>query len=109
MKFQIGIIGGSGLNNPDIFEDRKELIVTTPYGDPSAPLVQGKINGIDCVLLPRHGKGHTIIPGNINYRANIWALKEIGCTHVLVSTATGSLQERIKPGDIVILDNFIDR
>lgn len=72
-------------------------------------LIEGKISGIDCVLLARHGRKHSIMPSNINYRANIWALKNIGCTHVLVSTATGSLQEHIKPGDLVILDNFIDR
>lgn len=72
-------------------------------------LVEGKINGIDCVLLARHGRKHSIMPSNVNYRANIWALKNVGCTHVIVSTATGSLQEHIRPGDIVIVDNFIDR
>lgn len=72
-------------------------------------LIEGKINGVDCVLLARHGRKHSIMPSNVNYRANIWALKDVGCTHVVVSTATGSLQENIKPGDIVILDNFIDR
>ncbi|XP_044737288.1 S-methyl-5'-thioadenosine phosphorylase-like isoform X2 [Chrysoperla carnea] len=106
---KIGIIGGTGLNNPDIFETCEEIQVKTPYGEPSAPLIQGKIKGVDCVLLPRHGRGHTIMPGKINYRANISALKQVGCTHVLVSTASGSLREEIKPGDIVILDNFIDR
>lgn len=72
-------------------------------------LVEGKISGVDCVLLARHGRKHSIMPSNVNYRANIWALKNVGCTHVIVSTATGSLQEEIKPGDIVIIDNFIDR
>lgn len=78
-------------------------------GAPSDVLVEGKINGVECVLLARHGRKHSIMPSNINYRANIWALKNSGCTHIVVSTATGSLQEDIKPGDIVILDNFIDR
>lgn len=78
-------------------------------GAPSDVLVEGKINGVECVLLARHGRKHSIMPSNINYRANIWALKNVGCTHIIVSTATGSLQENIKPGDIVILDNFIDR
>lgn len=72
-------------------------------------LVEGKISGIDCVLLARHGRKHSIMPSNVNYRANIWALKNLGCTHVIVTTATGSLQEHIRPGDIVILDSFIDR
>lgn len=78
-------------------------------GAPSDVLIEGKINGINCVLLARHGRKHSIMPSNVNYRANIWALKNVGCTHIIVSTATGSLQENIKPGDIVILDNFIDR
>lgn len=78
-------------------------------GAPSDVLVEGKINGVECVLLARHGRKHSIMPSNVNYRANIWALKNVGCTHVVVSTATGSLQENIKPGDIVIIDNFIDR
>lgn len=72
-------------------------------------LINGKINGIECVLLGRHGRKHSIMPSNINYRANVWALKNVGCTHIIATTATGSLQEHIKPGDIVILDNFIDR
>lgn len=78
-------------------------------GAPSDVLVEGKINGVECVLLARHGRKHSIMPSNVNYRANIWALKNVGCTHIIVTTATGSLQEEIKPGDIVILDNFIDR
>lgn len=77
-------------------------------GAPSDVLVEGKINDVPCVLLARHGRKHSIMPSNINYRANIWALRNVGCTHIIVSTATGSLQEDIKPGDIVILDNFID-
>lgn len=78
-------------------------------GAPSDVLVEGKINGVECVLLARHGRKHSIMPSNVNYRANIWALKNVGCTHIIVSTATGSLQEDIKPGEIVIIDNFIDR
>lgn len=78
-------------------------------GAPSDVLIEGKINGVECVLLARHGRKHSIMPSNINYRANIWALKNSGCTHIVVTTATGSLQEDIKPGNIVIIDNFIDR
>lgn len=107
--FQIGFIGGSGLNNPQILENSKEVAIDTPYGAPSDVLIQGTIQGIDCVILARHGRQHTINPSNVNYRANIWALKSVGCTHVVVSTATGSLQEDIQPGDLVILDSFIDR
>lgn len=106
---KIGIIGGSGLSNPDLLENRTEKLVDTPYGKPSDVLLLGKIQGVDCVLLSRHGRGHSIMPGNVNFRANVWALKEEGCTHLLVTTACGSLQEGYHPGDIVILDQFIDR
>ncbi|KAK3599876.1 hypothetical protein CHS0354_022446 [Potamilus streckersoni] len=106
---KIGIIGGSGLSNPDILENKQEKYVDTPFGKPSDALLLGAIQGVDCILLARHGRGHTIMPSNVNYRANLWALKEEGCTHVLVTTACGSLQENIHPGDIVVLDQFIDR
>lgn len=106
---KVGIIGGSGLSNPDILKDKTDKVVDTPFGKPSDALVLGKIGDVDCVLLSRHARGHTIMPGRVNYRANIWALKEEGCTHILVTTACGSLQEGIHPGDIVILDQFIDR
>ena len=105
----MGIIGGTGLDNPDLLKNRKEREVKTLFGAPSDVLVEGDIEGVPCVLLPRHGKKHTILPGNVNYRANIWALKEAGCTHVIATAAVGSLKEEIKPGDIVIPDGFIDR
>jgi len=108
-KIKIGLICGSGLDNPDILEHRQEKFVDTPFGKPSDALVIGTINGVDCVLLSRHGRNHTIMPSSINYRANIWALKQEGCTHLLVTSACGSLKEEIKPGDFVILDQFIDR
>lgn len=104
---KIGIIGGSGIDNPDILENRKEKIISTPYG--STEIVEGTISSVPCVLLARHGKNHGIMPGNVNYRSNISALRTVGCTHILATTATGSLQENIKPGDIVILSDFIDR
>lgn len=109
ISIKVGIIGGSGLDDPDILKNRNEIKVSTPFGNPSDVLIHGDIGGVPCVLLARHGRKHSIMPGNINYRANIWALKEAGCTHLIVSTATGSLQEHIKPGDVVILDGFIDR
>ncbi|PSN31286.1 hypothetical protein C0J52_22287, partial [Blattella germanica] len=105
----IGIIGGTGLDDPDILEDRQEKTVCTPFGSPSDVLIEGKIGGVDCVLLARHGRKHNFSPSNINYRANIWALKEVGCTHVLASTACGSLREEIKPGELVLMGSFIDR
>lgn len=105
---KIGIIGGTGFDT-HILKDATETSVTTPYGDPSDVLLEGKIHGIPCVVLPRHAKGHSIMPGKINYRANIWALKQVGCTHLLVTTATGSLREEIKPGHFVVPHDFIDR
>ncbi|KAF2350587.1 Methylthioadenosine phosphorylase (MTAP) [Trinorchestia longiramus] len=107
---KIGIIGGTGLNKPDLFTpDRADEEVVTPFGEPSDRLQHGTIAGVSCVLLPRHGRGHTIHPSRVNYRANLWALKEAGCTHVLAATACGSLREHIKPGDFVTLNSFIDR
>ncbi|KAI8509272.1 hypothetical protein Bbelb_131200 [Branchiostoma belcheri] len=108
-KVKIGIIGGSGLDNPDILDNRREKHVDTPYGKPSDALILGDVAGVECVLLARHGRGHTVMPTNINFRANVHALKAEGCTHLVVTTACGSLREDIHPGDMVILDQFIDR
>lgn len=106
---KVGIIGGSGLDDPKILTNQCERHVKTPFGDPSDVLLEGTIEGVPCVLLPRHGRKHTIIPSSINYRANIWALKEAGCTHVLGSNACGGLQEHTRPGDLMIVDQFFDR
>lgn len=105
---KIGIIGGSGFDDPDILKDKKEIEVDTPYGKPSSALTIGKISGIDVVLLARHGKKHSIYPTGVNFRANIHALKEQGCTHIIATTACGSLREQIKPNDFVFIDQFID-
>ena len=105
---KIGIIGGSGLDNPDILKDVKEIEVNTPYGKPTSPLKLGKINDVEIVLVARHGREHTIPPTQVNYRANIQALKDQGCTHILATTACGSLREEIGRGDFIILDQFID-
>jgi 5'-methylthioadenosine phosphorylase len=105
---KIGIIGGSGLDNPDILQNASDQIVTTPYGAPSSPLRTGVIGKVPVVLLARHGREHTVPPTQVNYRANIHALKSAGCTHILASTAVGSLREDIGRGDFVILDQFID-
>ena len=104
----IGIIGGSGLDNPDILSNPRDEKVTTQYGEPSSPLKHGIIDGVQVVLLARHGREHTIPPTQVNYRANIAALKAAGCTHIVASTAVGSLREEIRRGDLVIIDQFID-
>ncbi|MFX0006068.1 MAG: S-methyl-5'-thioadenosine phosphorylase [Promethearchaeota archaeon] len=105
---KIGIIGGSGLDNPDILKNAEDISVETPFGKPSSPLKVGKINDVDVALIARHGREHTIPPTQVNYRANIHALKDQGCTHILATTACGSLREKIERGDLVILDQFID-
>lgn len=107
MKVKIAIIGGTGLDNSDLIEKRNERSVTTNYG--SVEVIEGKIQGVDCVLLARHGRSHSVMPTNVNYRANISALKILECTHVIATTATGSLKEEISPGSIVIISDFIDR
>eukprot|EP00128_Syssomonas_multiformis_P006669 Colp12_sorted_trinity150504_noHs@27876 len=109
MTIKIGIIGGSGLDKSEILQDRQEKFVDTPYGKPSDALITGKIGNVDCVLLARHGRKHTFMPSNVNFRANIYALYQEGCTHVLVSSACGSLIEQMAPKHLVIIDSFIDR
>jgi 5'-methylthioadenosine phosphorylase len=104
----IGIIGGSGLDDPDILKDATLDDVDTPFGKPSGPLAKGRIGGIDVVLLPRHGTRHQFSPTQVNNRANIHALKEAGVTHILATTACGSLRRKIDRGHFVIIDQFID-
>jgi 5'-methylthioadenosine phosphorylase len=105
---KIGIIGGSGLDDPDILKDTRDLEVNTPYGKPTSPLKVGQIGGVDVALIARHGRDHTIPPTHVNNRANIAALKEFGCSHILATTACGSLRQEIERGDFVIVDQFID-
>ena len=105
---KIGIIGGSGLEDQKILKDAKEISVSTKFGNPSSSLTTGKISNADVVIISRHGKKHSINPTNVNYRANIWALKEQGCTHIIATTACGSLKEEIEPGHLVFCDQFID-
>jgi|ETNmetMinimDraft_2_1059921.scaffolds.fasta_scaffold02560_3 5'-methylthioadenosine phosphorylase len=106
---KIGIIGGSGLDDPNLIENYTEKEITTPYGNPSSKLTCGKINGVEVVIIARHGKNHEIYPTKVNYRANIHALKQEGCTHILATSAVGSLKEEIKPGHLVFPDQFIDQ
>ena len=106
---KIGIIGGSGLDDPEIMKGAEDVVVeSTPYGTPSSPLKTGKIAGVDVVLLARHGREHTVPPTQVNFRANIHALKQSGCTHIIATTAVGSLREEIGRGDFVMIDQFID-
>lgn len=104
----IGIIGGSGLSNlTDI--QCEWITIDTPFGQPSDQVMLGDINGIKFAFLPRHGRGHVIPPSEINYRANIYALKKVGVTDIVSLSAVGSLQHHLKPGMFVIVDQFIDR
>ncbi len=105
----IGIIGGSGLYDIDGLEDKQWRRVHTPWGEPSDELLFGRLAGVQCVLLPRHGRGHRLSPTHLNYRANIDALKRSGVTDVLSLSAVGSLKEELPPGHFVIVDQFIDR
>ena len=109
MKYEadIGIFGGSGFYN--LLDDMTEVMIDTPYGAPSDKIALGTIQGKRVAFLPRHGKEHTLPPHKINYRANIWAMKQLGVTRILGPCAAGSLQPHIKPGDFVILDQFVNR
>ena len=107
-KIKVGIIGGSGMDDPRLMKNKKEKKVKTPYGNPSSALTVGKIEDVDTVIFARHGKGHSIYPTGVNFRANIYALKKKAALHILATTAVGSLREKIKPGDLVFTDQFID-
>jgi 5'-methylthioadenosine phosphorylase len=105
---KVGIIGGSGLDNSDMLRNAQEIEVTTPYGEPTSPLTCARLNGAEVVMVARHGRQHQFSPTQVNYRANIFALKEQGVSHILATTACGSLREEIGRGDFVVLDQFID-
>ena len=106
---KLGIIGGSGLYNMEGLEDSKWIKVNTPWGSPSDEILKAKLKGKEIFFLPRHGRGHKINPSNINFRANIDALKQLGVTDILSMSAVGSLKENLEPGKFVIIDQFIDR
>jgi 5'-methylthioadenosine phosphorylase len=106
---KIGIIGGSGLYDLEGIQNVQERRLTTPFGEPSDALVTGTLHGKEVVFLPRHGKGHRLLPTEVPFRANIWALKKLGVTHLLSVSAVGSLKEEIKPGHLVFPDQFLDR
>ncbi len=105
----IGVIGGSGLYEMEGMENIRTEKIATPFGDPSDEFVIGDLDGIEMAFLPRHGRGHRILPSEINFRANIWAMKKLGVTRIISVSAVGSLKEKIEPGHAVIVDQFIDR
>ena len=104
----VGVIGGSGLDDSDILINSHIEDVETKWGKPTSPLTFGEIDGVKIVLIARHGKNHQFSPTQVNYRANIQALKDAGVTHIIATTACGSLKEEIGRGDFIILDQFID-
>jgi 5'-methylthioadenosine phosphorylase len=108
-KHRIGIIGGTGLYDIEGFTNQKWVRLKTPFGAPSDDLLTGKIAGREVVFLPRHGRGHRILPSELNHRANIWAMKKLGVAWIISVSAVGSLQEKYKPCDIVLINQFFDR
>lgn len=106
---RIGLIGGTGLGDALGAEKGRPVRVATPFGPPSSDIIETRWQGVDVAILQRHGPGHVYNPGRVPYRANIYALKSLGVTHILASGATGSLQEDVRPGDLVIADQVIDK
>jgi 5'-methylthioadenosine phosphorylase len=109
MQPKIGVIGGSGVYEIDGIENPNWITVETPWGDPSDAILTGTLQGTPMAFLPRHGRGHVQSPTSVNYRANIDALKRLGCTDILAVSAVGSLRIDYKPGDFVLVDQYIDR
>jgi 5'-methylthioadenosine phosphorylase len=106
---RIGIIGGTGLYHIEGFTNQKWVKVNTPFGPPSDALLTGRLAGREVVFLPRHGRGHRLTPGELNHRANLWALKQLHVAWIISVSAVGSLQTRYRPRDIVLVDQFLDR
>ena len=109
MQLMIGVIGGSGVYQIDGLEGASWVSIDTPWGKPSDEILVGRLDGLPIAFLPRHGRGHVHSPSSVPYRANIDALKRIGCTDILAVSATGSLREDLAPGQFVLVDQFIDR
>jgi 5'-methylthioadenosine phosphorylase len=109
MSNVLAVVGGSGLYALEALSDVESIEVTTPFGAPSAPITRGKLGDTTLLFLPRHGVGHCYSPTEVNYRANVCALKKLGATHLVSISAVGSLQESLRPGDFVIVDQYIDR
>ena len=109
MHQRIGIIGGSGLYHIEGFTDQKWVTVKTPFGAPSDDFLTGKLADREVVFLPRHGRGHRLLPSELNHRANIWAMKKLGAQWIISVSAVGSLQKKYRPCDVVLIDQFVDR
>jgi len=105
----LGVIGGSGLYEMEGLENIQQITLSTPFGDPSDQYITGSLNGVKMAFLPRHGRGHRFLPSEVNYRANIHGMKQLGVQQIISVSAVGSLREEIVPGHIVIPDQFIDR
>lgn len=108
VRADVGIIGGSGLYEMEGLEGVREVTVRTPFGPPSDALIMGKVDGVAVAFLSRHGRGHRLSPSEINYRANIYALKSVGVGRVISVSAVGSMKETLEPGDVVLPDQFVD-
>lgn len=108
-KKVVGVIGGSGLYAMEGLTNVQEIAVDTPFGAPSDVFVTGELEGVPMVFLPRHGRGHRVSPSELNYRANMYGMKKLGVTYLISVSAVGSMREEIHPGDIVVVDQFIDR
>ncbi|MGH8896397.1 MAG: S-methyl-5'-thioadenosine phosphorylase [Egibacteraceae bacterium] len=106
-QIKVGIFGGSGFYS--LLEEAREVVIETPYGPPSAPVVVGEISGRPVGFMPRHGLRHEFPPHKVNYRANLWAMRHLGATDVILPCAAGSLQRAVKPGDFVFCDQVVDR
>lgn len=109
MHAEIGIIGGTGFHDPKLLKNIEEIEVRTPYGPPSDSIMIGELKGRHVAFLPRHSRKHTIRPTDVNSRANIFAFKKLGVRRILAPSTVGSLREEFKPGDVVFIDQFIDR
>ena len=109
MQAEIAIIGGTGVYDPKLLQDVKEVKMRTPYGPPSDSIEVGKLSGRRVAFLPRHSRKHTIRPTDVNSRANIFALMKLGVQRIIAPSTVGSLREEFKPGDVVFIDQFIDR
>jgi 5'-methylthioadenosine phosphorylase len=108
MKHTLAVIGGSGLYEIEGLKDVTEVKMETPFGEPSDVVVKGTLGETTLLFLPRHGRGHRVPPHQINYRANVWAMKRLGATHLVSISAVGSMKEEIVPGNLVVVDQFID-
>src|SRR5580704_3922741 len=106
---RIGIIGGSGLYHIEGFAKQKWVSIKTPFGEPSDSFLTGELNGREVVFLPRHGRGHRILPSELNHRANIYGMKKLGAQWIISVSAVGSLQAKYRPCDVVLIDQFVDR